>query len=112
MEHHIPFGVITKKNIHQLARHQIVVLPNVLMVDEEEVEAFRHYVASGGNLYASKYTSLITKDGIRKEDFLLNDVFGVNLTGETRESFTYIAPAETNGDLLGDYTQKHPLATG
>jgi len=38
------------------------------------MEAIRNYVRSGGNLYASKYTSLITKDGTRKDDFLLADL--------------------------------------
>ena len=120
IEHHIPFGVITKKNLDNLSQHQILVLPNVLMVDEEEMEAIRNYVRSGGNLYASKYTSLITKDGTRKDDFLLADVFGVSFAGETKETYTYIAPVERSeilcsrveaaGNLFSGYTEKYPLA--
>jgi hypothetical protein len=110
IEHHIPFGVITKKNLTDLSRHQVLVLPNILMVDEEEVEAIRSYVRSGGNLYASKYTSLITKDGTRRDDFLLADVFGVSFVGETRETYTYIAPVKATVDLFSGYTERYPLA--
>jgi len=108
IDHHLPFGVITEKNLGDLARHQVVVLPNVLMMDEEEAEAFREYVRAGGRLYASKYTSLVTQDGIRQPDFLLADVFGVSYRGETKESFTYIAPVEGAEHLLPEYTPEHP----
>ena len=106
---HIPFGVITKRNIKNLSQYQILVLPNVLMMDDDEVEAIREYVRSGGNLYASKYTSLITKDGIKKDDFLLADLFGVSYSGETKENFTYIAPAERMNNLFSGYSRKYPL---
>ena len=107
---HMPFGVITKKNLADLSRHRVVVLPNVLMMDEEEVEAFREYVRAGGCLYASKYTSLTTKDGRRRSDFLLADIFGVSYLGETQEDFTYVAPADGAEELFFGYSQKYPLA--
>lgn len=109
ISHHIPFGVITKKNLGKLAEHKLLVLPNVLMMDEEEAQAIRAYVREGGNLYASKYTSLISKEGERKADFLLADVFGVSYRGETKEKFTYIAPAEGHGELFPEYTPKYPV---
>lgn len=106
---HIPFGVITKRNLADLSQYQVIILPNVLMIDGEEAEAFREYVRRGGALYASKYTSLITKDGRREEDFLLADVLGVSFEGETHENYTYIAPAESAKDLFAPYTARHPL---
>jgi hypothetical protein len=109
LDHHIPFGVITKRNLRDLARYQVIVLPNVLMMDEEEAQAFREYVHCGGALYASRYTSLITKDGKRQEDFLLADVLGVSYQGETRENFTYIAPTAGAEALFAPYTAQHPL---
>ncbi|NPV54154.1 MAG: family 10 glycosylhydrolase [Firmicutes bacterium] len=110
INHHIPFGVVTKKNIRELSQYQVLVLPNVLMMDEEEVEAIKNYVKSGGSLYASKYTSLITKGGIRKDNFLLADVFGISYLGETKENFTYISPTEEGKDVFLDYTPKYPLS--
>jgi hypothetical protein len=109
LDSHIPYGVVTKRNLDVLQQHRVLVLPNVLMMDEEEAAAIRAYVASGGAVYASRYTSLIGKDGRRRSDFLLADVFGVSYRGETRESFTYIAPAAGHESFFGDYTRAHPL---
>ena len=109
LDHHIPFGVITRRNLANLNRHQIVVLPNVLMMDEEEVAALQEYVRAGGRLYASRYSSLVTKDGRRQPDFMLADVFGVHYRGETKEDFTYIAPAPSAERLFGDYTAAFPV---
>jgi len=109
IDQHIPYGVITKKNLGGLSRYKILVLPNVLMMDTEEVEAVRNYVNSGGSLYASKYTSLSTKDGKRQKDFLLADVFGCSFVGETEESKTYISPSPGRAtELFGGYTSKYP----
>jgi len=107
---HIPFGIITKKNLANLSSYQVIILPNLLMIDEEEVKALKQYVASGGNLYASKYTSLITSDGERKKDFLLSDVFGVSYLGETKERITYISPTEEKSGLFLSYSSKYPLS--
>lgn len=108
IDNHIPFGVITRENLGALARHAIIVLPNVLMIEEDEAAALRDYVRAGGHLYASKYTSLITADGRRHKDLRLADVFGVTYEGETKEQFTYIAPAEGQEALFGAYTRLHP----
>jgi len=111
IDNHIPFGVITKKNLGELAKYQIIVLPNVLMMDEEEAEAFREYVRAGGSIYASRGTSLVTKDGRKLEDFMLADVFGVSYKGETKERFSYIAPVKGLEHLVEGYTVKHPLGS-
>lgn len=107
--HHIPFGIIMKKNLRDLSRHKVLVLPNVLMMDEEEASAIREYTRNGGTLYASKYTSLITKQGERLEDFLLADVFGVSYVGETKERYTYVAPTDSAAELFGGYSKNYPL---
>ena len=108
VEAHIPYDVITKNNIEDLYRYQIVVLPGVTMMDEEEMAAFEEYVRAGGCLYASRQTSLITTDGTRRHDFALAEVLGVSHKGETKEHFTYIAPIEGGEDLLAGFTVKHP----
>ena len=106
----MPFSVITRKSLDDLSKYQVIILPDVLMVDENEVEAIRNYVRQGGRLYASKNTSLITKDGKRQDDFLLADVFGVSYIGETKENFTYIAPTDKGQNLLPGCTEKYPLS--
>ncbi|MGQ9607869.1 MAG: beta-galactosidase trimerization domain-containing protein [bacterium] len=109
INNHLPFGVITKRNINNLSQYKIIVLPNILMIDKEEAEAFREYVRSGGNVYASRGTSLITKDGKKHDNFLLSDVFGVSYKGETRENFTYIAPVKGMENIFAEYTTEHPI---
>jgi hypothetical protein len=90
---HIPFGVITRKQIGELARYRVVVLPNVLRMDDGECEAVRRYVAEGGKVYASRLTSLTDASGARGEDFALTDVFGVSFEAEEEGRSIYIEPA-------------------
>ncbi len=106
---HIPYGVVTRRNLKDLSRHQVLVLPNLLMLDEEEADAFRAYVRGGGALYASRATSLVTADGVRHKDFTLGDLFGVTYMGGTPEGFTYIAPAAGAEKLFPGYSGKYPL---
>ncbi len=106
----IPFGVITKKNLKEFSSRQIIILPNVLMMDEEEAQTLKDFVASGGSLYASKNTSLFTKDGGRREDFLLSDLFGASYIEETKEEVTYISPVEEGKDILSPFSAKYPLS--
>jgi len=107
-ENHIPFGVITRNDLHRLDRHQLIILPNVLMLSPEEVEAFRQYVHRGGHLYASRWTSLVTTAGVRQTDFLLADVLGVTWEGETVQTFTYMAPVPGHESLFEGYDVLHP----
>ena len=106
---HLPYGVITKKSLGNLSQHKILVLPNVLMMDREETEAIRNFVRSGGRLHASKYSSLITKDGKRQTDFLLADLFGGSFAGETKESYTYIGPLDDTQRLFAGFTRQYPI---
>jgi hypothetical protein len=108
LDQHIPFGVITRKNLHDLSRYQAVILSNVALMDDEEVNAIRAYVANGGNLYASKCSSLINGRGERLADFQLGDLFGVSYSGETEELLTYMTPVEETLDLFDPYTVQSP----
>ena len=107
--HHIPYGVVTKRDLQNLSHYPILVLPNLLMMDQEEIDAIRKYVSDGGNLFVSRGASLITEKGVRNTDFFLADVFGVDYLGETKERFTYIAPEPGYESLMPDYSRKYPL---
>lgn len=110
LNNNVPYGVITKKNLSDLKRFQIIILPDVIMMDEDEVQAFTDFVASGGSIYATKYTSLYPKAGGISKDFLLADLFGVNYTGETKEIITYMAPTDEEPDLFAPYSGPNPLS--
>jgi hypothetical protein len=109
IEAHVPFGVVTKRNLGELDRHRVVVLPNLAMMDEEEAGAFRAFVEAGGGLYASKWTSLFSKSGEAREDFLLADLLGVSFEGEMKEGFSYVAPTGEGEALFGPYTARDPM---
>lgn len=92
-EAHLPFGVISRKQLGELHRYKVVVLPNVLRMDAEEAAAFRAYVHGGGQLYASRYTSLTETCGQRRGNFMLADVFGASFESEDAGVINYLRPA-------------------
>ena len=109
IQHHIPFGVVTRANLDHLAKYRVLILPDVLMMSKREAEAIRDYVRRGGAIYASKHTSAFRSDGAKLDDFMLADVFGASYRGETAHSLTYVAPTPAGSRLLADCTVQHPL---
>ncbi len=91
-QHHMPFGVVTRKQLGDLGRYKVLVLPNVVRMTQEEVAAVRKYVAAGGKLYASRYSSLVESRGVRHDDFMLADVFGCHLAADDLGKVTYLKP--------------------
>jgi hypothetical protein len=109
IERHVPWGIVSRRNLATLSRWKAIVLPGVLSLGEDEAEALRAYVAAGGRLYASRRASLDGTDGKRRTDYLLADVFGVSWKGETEEAFTYLAPTPKGRAVFENYTTAHPL---
>jgi len=109
MQGHVSYGVLTPKNLDELHDFSVIVLPELFMISEGEAEAFRNYVKKGGCLYATRSTSLLTRDGIKQNDFLLADVFGVSWQGQTIEEVTYMAPTPGNEHRFTPCTAKYPL---
>lgn len=105
---HLPFGVITKKNLADLSRYQLILLSNVTVMDEDEVAAFRAYVTEGGCLYASKDTSLLGWDGTCRNDFQLADLCGVTRRGELRFDQSYVRPEPEYEALFDPFTGQWP----
>jgi hypothetical protein len=99
-EKHIPFGVISRNNLEDTATHQVIVLPNALVISEEEAQALRSFVERGGGLYTSGNTDLT----------YLSDVFGVSTEGDAAETVTYITPTPRGRDLLAGVDPKYPLS--
>lgn len=91
-EAHLPFGVITRRQLPDLGRYRVVVLPNVLRMDEDEVAAIRDYVRNGGRLYASRYSSLTSTAGVRHRDFMLADVLGCHFESVESGRNLYLTP--------------------
>ena len=125
-EAHVAFGVITELDLDRLADYRVMILPDVSRMTGREVDAFRAYVAAGGQVYASGYTSLVSVDGMQHEDFLLADVFGVMLVGEEDGRVAFLTPdadevrravwpqaqlSQPFNDRWGEAYQPKPLCT-
>ena len=90
LDHQIPVDVLTKLNLDELDKYALLVLPEAMCMSDEEVGRVRQYVEDGGNLVANRFTSLADADGVRKHNFALADVFGVDYLGETENNETYV----------------------
>ena len=101
MGNHVPFGIVSKKDLRNLSKYRLIILPNVMMMDEDEVNAFKDYVRNGGSIYASKFTSLFDKYKGKKDNFMLSELLGVSYDGITDENVTYIS---TKGGALKHVT--------
>ncbi|MEQ8846760.1 alpha-amylase family protein [Botrimarina sp.] len=106
---HTLYGVVTKESLDQLQRAKVLVLSDVNMMDAEECQRIREWVAGGGRLYASGHTSLVDKSGRRHDDFQLADVFGVSArepiwTNQKR----FLAPTAAGGGHFGEYNVDNP----
>lgn len=99
-EAHIPFGVISKNSLTDTSKYQVIVLPEVLFLDEEEAQALRRHVENGGGLYASGRAPLAR----------LADLFGVEIEGQTAEDVTYMAPTDAGRGLFPGIEPAFPLS--
>jgi hypothetical protein len=106
---HVPFGVVTRRDLDRLSDWQVIILPNAALLGADEVQALRAYVENGGSLLASKHTSLITRDGELLADFGLADVFGVSYAGETSQTVTYVAPSGCRDELFAGFSLTFPI---
>jgi hypothetical protein len=110
-EAHLPFATVTRQDLARLSDYRVIVLPNVLVMSDEEIAAFRKFVADGGALYASGYSSLVDMDGRMRDDFGLADVFGITKAGSMKHELAFFTPAER---FLGQaiFPQEHLIHQG
>ncbi len=88
IESNIPFKVITENELNSIKKFKLVILPDFACMNESEAEIIRNYVENGGRIIAINDTSLYTAYGVKRENFLLHDVFGVN-SSEVSENKIY-----------------------
>jgi hypothetical protein len=106
---HVPFRVLTKKSLSQLADVKLLVLSSVNMMDNEEAAAIRAWVRSGGTLLASGSTSLIDKNGHTQPDFMLADVLGVTIAKAAwQDQEHYVAPTPAGAKFFPQFSAEHP----
>lgn len=85
MRLHVPFDLISDLNLNDedLARYDLLILPNVACMSAEQVASVRRFVTAGGGLIATYKTSMFSELGAPRGDFALADLFGVSSDGST-----------------------------
>lgn len=97
-ENNIPFDVIGSKNI-TAENADVLILPNIAHIREDEMDAIEAYVKKGGNLLVSGPI------GNKR----LAEMFGVEQLGYTKHEFTYMSPTAAGAALFEGFDQLTPL---
>ena len=106
---HLPFTIITARQLPDLSRFKVLILPQVHHLSPREAAAIRAFVRCGGALYASGATSLVTAEGRRLADFQLADVFGVSLVrADWNPCEHYLTPTAAGAVAFADWTTGLP----
>ncbi|GAA3407891.1 beta-galactosidase trimerization domain-containing protein [Paenibacillus hodogayensis] len=111
IEGNIHFDVLSGQNLpKKLGGYSVLIMPDQAYVTPEVEEAVRGFVHGGGLLIASQRTSLYGEDGIRKANFGLADVFGVDFDDTSRYSVAYLA--DFAGEHFADVPDMPVLVKG
>jgi len=99
MTYNIPFDIINKKNLCNIKDCQVLVIPDVYLLEDDEAILIRDFVVQGGNLYISGCP----------QNAMIQEMLGIEYIGKTKEKITYIQPAESKKFLMPDIEQGSPL---
>jgi hypothetical protein len=85
VESRIPFEMVHDRLLDtaHLAPYNTLILPNLAALSDAQCDQLRAFVKNGGNLIATHETSLYDEWGVRRKNFGLADLFGVDWTGKT-----------------------------
>jgi hypothetical protein len=111
IEARIPFEMVNDRLISQeyLKPYRLLILPNVARLSDEQCGHLRKFVENGGSIVATYETSLYDKEGIRRSDFGLADLFGASfdngIEGPMQNSYLRLK----NDQVLRSF---HPVLAG
>jgi hypothetical protein len=85
IEARVPFEMVNDRLIDQeyLKPYRLLILPNIAQLSDEQCDLLRKFVENGGSIIATFETSLYDKEGIRRPDFGLADIFGASFNSGT-----------------------------
>ena len=109
LEARIPFELVHDRLLDaaHVGQFKTLILPNVVALSDDQCRQLREFVERGGSLVATHETSLCDEWGVRRNNFGLASVLGVNFGGkiEARMQNAYLR-------LEHDATHHHPLLKG
>jgi hypothetical protein len=109
IEARIPFEMVHDRllDLTHIGQFKTLILPNIVALSDAQCQQLRDFVAIGGSVIATHETSLCDEWGIRRKNFGLADLFGVNFGGR-------IEPRMQNAYLRLEHqsNRRHPLLRG
>ena len=94
---HFPFDVIDEESLNNdPGKYELLILPNATCFKKEKADKIRDFVKGGGNIISTFETSLYDENGRKLENFNLQDVFGIESSGEVFGplSWDYVYPKD------------------
>jgi hypothetical protein len=82
-----------------------LILPNIAALSDSQCEQIRQFVHRGGSIVATFETSLYSEAGMKRDDFALADLFGVNAVGKTE-------PFVKNSYINIEHDTQHSILRG
>ena len=74
----IPFNIIFDEQLKDLSKYRVLVLADQECLSDDQMNLIRQFVNQGGGLVATEHSSLYTPWRLRRADFGLKDLFGVD----------------------------------
>jgi hypothetical protein len=109
IEARLPFEFVHDRLLDDahIRQFKTLILPNVAALSDAQCRQLRNFVSGGGGLIATHETSLCDEWGVRRNNFGLAELFGVNFGGriEARMMNAYLR-------LEHEATNHHPLLKG
>ena len=83
IEARIPFELVHDQLLDaaHIGQFKTLILPNIASLSDAQRDQLRAFVKNGGGVIATYETSLYNEQGVRRKDFELQDLFGVNWSG-------------------------------
>jgi hypothetical protein len=109
IEARIPFEMAHDRLLDpaHLSQFKTLILPNIVALSDAQCQQLLDFVVSGGSVIATHETSLCDEWGVRRKNFGLAELFGVNFSGriEARMQNAYLR-------LEHEASGGHPLLRG
>lgn len=105
---HIDYDILTEKNINELSRYKVIVIPDLYRMSENECEKIREYVKNGGRIFVTGYSSALSTNGLNRDKFMLEDVMGVKYREWVDRYPVYMAPTEKGEKFFEPFTETYP----
>lgn len=109
-EEHILFDIVTPRNLADLGKYKVIVLPNAACLSQREVSTLRQFVADGGGLVGSYEVSAGDEWNNPRGQPALGDVFGIRVLGNTRQyTDSYFRVAEGQHAVSEGLYRQRPI---